>query len=164
MTLQCNVVSHWLSPYPKWSLPLPDSQGQVNCQSGQRISAKLSSKFYSTEHKYVYLSNFKMLHCSKQLAFFTSLFLKNIKFSTMSHLSWTPCTRLMVWTIILLNIDSGKWLFASWHRANPWTMQTYRKTSSISHAKSQSLNVSCILLQLSSLNPVKPGVKLRMKM
>ena len=40
----------------------------------------------------------------------------------------------------------------------------YRKTSSISHTKSQSLNVSCFLLQLSALNPLKPGVKLRMKM
>ena len=40
----------------------------------------------------------------------------------------------------------------------------YRKTSSISRTKSQKLNVSCILLQLSSLNPSKPGVKLRMKM
>ena len=36
----------------------------------------------------------------------------------------------------------------------------YRKTSSISRTKSQSLNDSCILLQLSSLNPLKPGVKL----
>ena len=35
----------------------------------------------------------------------------------------------------------------------------YRKTSSISHTKSQNLNASCILLQLSSLNPLKPGVK-----
>ena len=40
----------------------------------------------------------------------------------------------------------------------------YRKTSGISHTKSQNLNVSCILLQLSSLKPFKPGVKLRMKM
>ena len=40
----------------------------------------------------------------------------------------------------------------------------YRKTSSISRTKFQNLNVSCILLQLSSLNPLKPGVKLRMKM
>ena len=40
----------------------------------------------------------------------------------------------------------------------------YRKKSSISRTKSQNLNVSCILLQLSSLNPLKPGVKLRMKM
>ena len=39
----------------------------------------------------------------------------------------------------------------------------YCKIYSISRAKSQSLNVSCILLQLSSLNPLKPGVKLRMK-
>ena len=40
----------------------------------------------------------------------------------------------------------------------------YRKTSSISRTKSQNLNVSCTLLQLSSLNPLKPCVKLRMKM
>ena len=40
----------------------------------------------------------------------------------------------------------------------------YCKTFSISGTKSQNLNVSCILLQLSSLNPLKPGVKLRMKM
>ena len=44
------------------------------------------------------------------------------------------------------------------------TVGMYRKTSSISRTKSQSLNVSCIILQLSSLNPLKPGVKLRMKM
>ena len=37
----------------------------------------------------------------------------------------------------------------------------YLKTSSISRTKSKNLNVSCILLQLSSLNPLKPGVKLR---
>ena len=44
---------------------------------------------------------------------------------------------------------------------NPYT---YRKTSSISRTKSQSLKVSCILVQLSSRNPLKPDVKLRMKM
>ena len=40
----------------------------------------------------------------------------------------------------------------------------YRKTSRISRTKFQNLNVYCILLQWSSLNPLKPGVKLRMKM
>ena len=40
----------------------------------------------------------------------------------------------------------------------------WSSTFSISRTKSQSLNVSCILLQLSSLNPLKPDVKLRMKM
>ena len=43
-------------------------------------------------------------------------------------------------------------------------MQNYRKTSSISRTKFQNLNVSCILMQLSSLNSLKPGVKLIMKM
>ena len=40
----------------------------------------------------------------------------------------------------------------------------YRKTSSISRTKSQNLNVSCLLLQWSLPNSLKPGVKLRMKM
>ena len=35
----------------------------------------------------------------------------------------------------------------------------YRKISSISRTKFQNLDVSCILLHLSSLNPLKPGVK-----
>ena len=41
---------------------------------------------------------------------------------------------------------------------------TYHKISSISRTESQNLNVSCLVLQLSSLNPLKPGVELRMKM
>ena len=40
----------------------------------------------------------------------------------------------------------------------------YRKTSSISRTKSQNLNVSNLVLQLSLLSPLKPGVKSRMKM
>ena len=43
-------------------------------------------------------------------------------------------------------------------------LRNYRKTSSISRTKFQNSNVSCILLQLSSLNPLKPDVKWRMKM
>ena len=41
---------------------------------------------------------------------------------------------------------------------------TYRKTSSISRTKSPNLNASNLVLQLSLLNPLKPGVKSRMKM
>ena len=40
----------------------------------------------------------------------------------------------------------------------------YRKTSSISHTKLQNLSVSRLVLQLSELNPLNPGVKSRMKM
>ena len=43
-------------------------------------------------------------------------------------------------------------------------MTYYCKTSSISHTKSQNLNVSNLFLQLSLLNPLKPGGKSRMKM
>ena len=40
----------------------------------------------------------------------------------------------------------------------------YCQTSNIRHTKSQHLNASCLVLQLSLPNPLKPGVKLRMKM
>ena len=55
-------------------------------------------------------------------------------------------------------------LFYPTIRCQWWWLKTgmkYHKTSSISHTKSQNLNVSCILLQSSLLNPLKPGVKLR---
>ena len=41
---------------------------------------------------------------------------------------------------------------------------TYCPTSNIRHTKFKDLNASCLVLQLSSPNPLKPGVKLRMKM
>ena len=47
---------------------------------------------------------------------------------------------------------------------NLWFIRYYRKTSSISRTKYQNLNASCFLLQWSLPNPLKPGVKLRMKM
>ena len=40
----------------------------------------------------------------------------------------------------------------------------YRKVSNIRRTKSQNLNASRLILQLSLPNPLKPGVKLRMKM
>ena len=44
------------------------------------------------------------------------------------------------------------------------TRMIYRKTSCISRTKPPNLTVSCLLLQWSLPNPLKPGVKLRMKM
>ena len=41
---------------------------------------------------------------------------------------------------------------------------TYRQTSQISRTKSQNLNLSRLVLRLSLPNPLKPGVKSRMKM
>ena len=40
----------------------------------------------------------------------------------------------------------------------------YRQFSNIRCTQSQNINVSRLVLQLSSPNPLKPGVKLRMKM
>ena len=43
-------------------------------------------------------------------------------------------------------------------------LSMYRQTSNIRCIKSQNLNVSSLVLQLSLLNPLKPGVKSRKKM
>ena len=43
-----------------------------------------------------------------------------------------------------------------------WLFHKYHQTSNIRHTKSQNLN--CLVLQLSLSNPLKPGVKLRIKM
>ena len=40
----------------------------------------------------------------------------------------------------------------------------YRQICNIGRTKSQSLNISCPILQLSVQYPMKPGVKSRMKM
>ena len=45
-----------------------------------------------------------------------------------------------------------------------WAPFTYRKVSNIRRTKSQNLNATRPTLQLSLPNPLKPGVKLRMKM
>ena len=66
------------------------------------------------------------------------------------------------------DIETLSALLSRWegggHLSSMDSKNNYRKTSSISRTKSQSLNLSCILAQLSSLNPLNPGVKLRMKM
>ena len=45
-----------------------------------------------------------------------------------------------------------------------FTRIDYRKFSNIRRTQSQNINVSCLVLQLSLPNPLKPGVKFRMKM
>ena len=44
------------------------------------------------------------------------------------------------------------------------TVNNYRKVSNIRRTKSQNLNASSLTLLLPLPNPLKPGVKLRMKM
>ena len=45
-----------------------------------------------------------------------------------------------------------------------YVIRKYRKSSCKIRAKFQDLYVSCLVLQLSLPNPLKPGIKLRMKM
>ena len=47
---------------------------------------------------------------------------------------------------------------------DPRSHEVYRKISNIWHTKWQNLNDSLLRLQLSAPNPLKPGVKSRMKM
>ena len=82
---------------------------------------------------------------------------------------------LTLLTLILESIYHGKsachnfcWA-CSYQRKNGCitehkTILDYRKTSCISRTKFQNLIVSSILMQLFSLNLLKPGIKLRMKM
>ena len=49
-------------------------------------------------------------------------------------------------------------------RGSSLVKKMYRKISNIRRTKSQNLNVSRLVLQLFSPNPMKPGVKSRMKM
>ena len=68
-----------------------------------------------------------------------------------------PCLGHQLW------FTSPHWCLEPHHAASV-TEDNYRKTSCISRTKSQNLYVSCIVLWLPSLYPLKPGVKLRMKM
>ena len=66
---------------------------------------------------------------------------------------------LRVWRVAWVDINKVIMLIASWER-----VKTYRKISNIRRTKSQNLNDSHLVLQLSLPNPIKPGVKSRMKM
>ena len=64
---------------------------------------------------------------------------------------------------------TDKMVFFNWNW--PWYIKSlcriddiYRKVSNISGTKSQNLNASRLILQLYLPNPLKPGVKSRMKM
>ena len=62
-----------------------------------------------------------------------------------------------------LYIISAGW--PEWYKETFWSaILVYRKISNMIRTKSPNLNVSGLVLQLSLPNPVKPGVKSRMKM
>ena len=46
----------------------------------------------------------------------------------------------------------------------PPSQSNYREVSNIRRTESPNINISCLVLQLSQPNPLKPDVKLRMKM
>ena len=94
--------------------------------------------------------------------------------------AFTTCLILETWWYILCSKTYSGFGNVLWSRASSrkvargacicetgllmifivWPTREYLKTSSISRTKSANSNVSCILLQLSLLNPLKPGVKL----
>ena len=55
-------------------------------------------------------------------------------------------------------------LLMPWLHASTAMLLTYRQFSNIRCTQSQNINGSRLILQLSLPNPLKPGVKLRMKM
>ena len=73
-----------------------------------------------------------------------------------SHLIWG---KGLQW--IFRGVSSGPFKRPAWLGAvSPYDIETYHKTSYISCTKFQNLNVSNLVL----VNPLKPGVKSRMKM
>ena len=70
-------------------------------------------------------------------------------------------TSNLIYSIVLIN--KRPYVYHGWAFILQSAIRD-RKTSSISRTKSQNLNVSHIVLQLSLLNPLKPNVKLIMKM
>ena len=75
----------------------------------------------------------------------------------------------MSWRLLLVNHLLVSKFFISWcpshdQNCNQISNSTYCQTSNIRCTESQNLNVSRLLLQLTLPNPLKPGVKSRMKM
>ena len=73
-------------------------------------------------------------------------------------MGWSACIILLY-----IHVTSCNHIWGStyMHKSN---LQDYRKISNIRRTKSQNLNVSRLVLQLSLSNPMKPGVKSKMKM
>ena len=88
-------------------------------------------------------------------------FIMNDCITTTKQSTTKPCAYLFGYTVCMPWRRHG---ISLWCQNRYNYFMAYRKTSSISRTKLQNLNASCILLQLSPLNPLKPGVKLRMKM
>ena len=64
----------------------------------------------------------------------------------------------------LVNIRLNVGTLDKWLPIKVATPANYREVSNIRRTKSQNLNASRLILQLSLPNPLKPGVKMRMKM
>ena len=56
------------------------------------------------------------------------------------------------------------WGMGTVYKFQNWSTLIYRNISNISHTKSKNLSDCCLVLQLPLANPLKPAVKLRMKM
>ena len=117
---------------------------------------------------YAKLTGWELLGCKKMLIF------SIIMLQCITYGSKTPFWKRQSWIRDLIEglLHMTVWKHKSINSNVPhfqqWMLGGYQrpycKTSSISRTKLQNLNVSCILMQLSSLNSLKPGVKLIMKM
>ena len=79
------------------------------------------------------------------------------------HKWYVPLFTATLWLNLLRNMFTLVWPFV-WKIRKFGGSLTYRKTSNIRGTESPNLNVSRLVLQLSLPNPMKPGVKSRMKM
>ena len=95
--------------------------------------------------------------------FFQRPNVNGMKCSVTTEYVWTivsSATEMMIVAMVLMKgiVEVRKWY------CGKNALIRYHPISSISHTKSQNLNVSRLILQLLLLNPLKPGVKSRMKM
>ena len=146
---------------------------RLNCRNhGWWKSNKYSYSTFSN----IYFHSFSTGRCGCNLKL---LILKLISRTYFLHifpvkLPWGEYhrTSLIIWW--LFNTGSGNDLVPSCNKPVPVPILTqiygpnmaslshndfHCQTSNISHTKSQKLNVSCLVLQLSLPNPLKPGVK-----
>ena len=125
------------------------------------MSFHLTVTFYN-ESNYFSMLALKLIHISKRdLGIEASAITAEWRASS-PYLSERIRPRIQLLSPWLASQPPAQYPDTSLLTATP--KRQYRKTSSMSHTKSQNLNVSHFVLSLSSPNPVKPGVKSRMKM
>ena len=144
------VTDLWVTVDAYWLVPCSAPSHYLN-QCGLTVNWILRNKFFvKFGLKYKQLS-FQKMH------------------SKMFYANWRPFCSGVILLIVFWQVEDD-WLYIDDEVLTHWPLGDlngilykliirYRKTSSISRTKSPNLNVSRLVLWLSSPNPLKPGAK-----